>query len=109
MFWFRAHLRTVEISLSICEETIGTVMIKLTGVKKSFNLLEVLKGIDLELLRGDSMVLIGGSGSGKSLLMKSMIGLMCPDDGLVLLGQMLGHIQRNARCHDPVRPGFDRR
>ena len=58
-------------------------MIKLTGVKKSFNSLEVLKGIDLELLRGDSMVLIGGSGSGKSLLLKSMIGLMCPDSGIV--------------------------
>lgn len=58
-------------------------MIKLTGVTKSFGVLEVLKGIDLELHRGDSMVLIGGSGSGKSLLLKSMIGLVRPDNGTV--------------------------
>lgn len=58
-------------------------MIKLTGVTKSFGALDVLKGIDLELHRGDSMVLIGGSGSGKSLLLKSMIGLVRPDIGSV--------------------------
>ena len=58
-------------------------MIKLTGVTKSFGALDVLKGIDLELHRGDSMVLIGGSGSGKSLLLKSMIGLVRPDSGTV--------------------------
>ena len=58
-------------------------MIKLTGVTKSFGALDVLKGIDLELHRGDSMVLIGGSGSGKSLLLKSMIGLVRPDNGTV--------------------------
>ena len=39
---------------------------KLDGVTKSFGDLAVLKGVDLELSRGDSMVLIGGSGSGKS-------------------------------------------
>ena len=59
-------------------------MIKLTGVTKSFGALDVLKGIDLELHRGDSMVLIGGSGSGKSLLLKSMIGLVRPDNGTVM-------------------------
>ena len=58
-------------------------MIKLTGVTKSFGTLDVLNGVDLELQRGDSMVLIGGSGSGKSLLLKSMIGLVRPDDGTV--------------------------
>lgn len=58
-------------------------MIRLSGVTKSFGDLAVLKGVDLELLRGDSMVLIGGSGSGKSLLLKSMIGLVRPDAGSV--------------------------
>ena len=58
-------------------------MIKLAGVTKSFNSLEVLKGVELELLRGDSMVLIGSSGSGKSLLLKTMIGLLSPDSGSV--------------------------
>jgi phospholipid/cholesterol/gamma-HCH transport system ATP-binding protein len=58
-------------------------MIKLSGVTKAFGDLEVLKGINLEVSRGDSMVLIGGSGSGKSLLLKTMIGLVAPDEGLV--------------------------
>jgi phospholipid/cholesterol/gamma-HCH transport system ATP-binding protein len=58
-------------------------MIKLSGVTKSFGALDVLTGVDLELLRGDSMVLIGGSGSGKSLLLKTMVGLLRPDAGAV--------------------------
>ena len=44
-------------------------MIKLTGVTKSFGTLDVLNGVDLELQRGDSMVLIS-LGSGKSLLLE---------------------------------------
>ena len=58
-------------------------MIKLSGVTKSFGAIDVLTGVDLELHRGDSMVLIGGSGSGKSLLLKTMIGLARPDAGTV--------------------------
>lgn len=58
-------------------------MIKLSGVTKSFGEIDVLTGVDLELHRGDSMVLIGASGSGKSLLLKTMIGLARPDAGTV--------------------------
>ena len=58
-------------------------MIKLSGVTKSFGAIDVLTGVDLELHHGDSMVLIGGSGSGKSLLLKTMIGLARPDAGTV--------------------------
>ena len=58
-------------------------MIKLSGVTKSFGAIDVLTGVDLDLQRGDSMVLIGGSGSGKSLLLKTMIGLARPDAGTV--------------------------
>ena len=79
-------------------------MIKLTGVTKSFGVLEVLKGIDLELHRGDSMVLIGGSGSGKSLLLKSMIGLVRPDSGTVEIG---GQDVRRMRSSE--RRAFDDR
>ncbi|MEC7396193.1 MAG: ATP-binding cassette domain-containing protein [Pseudomonadota bacterium] len=77
-------------------------MIKLTGVTKSFGALDVLKGIDLALHRGDSMVLIGGSGSGKSLLLKSMIGLVRPDSGTVEIdGQDVRRIRgRERRAFD---------
>ena len=58
-------------------------MIKLSGVTKGFGELDVLRGVNIELHRGDSMVLVGGSGSGKSLLLKTMIGLVHPDAGTV--------------------------
>ena len=78
-----AYLRAASFPLPLGNGRTGIEMIKLTGVTKSFGALDVLKGIDLELHRGDSMVLIGGSGSGKSLLLKSMIGLVRPDSGTV--------------------------
>ena len=79
-------------------------MIKLSSVTKSFGAIDVLTGVDLELHRGDSMVLIGGSGSGKSLLLKTMIGLMRPDTGTV---QVYGKDVRRMRSAE--RRAFDDR
>jgi len=52
---------------------------------KSFGSNHVLKGVHLEIQKGDSLVILGGSGSGKSVLMKHMIGLMHPDQGHIAL------------------------
>ena len=60
-----------------------TIKIQLSGIEKSFGPKTVLAGIDLSVFRGESMVLIGGSGTGKSVLLKHMIGLMSPDSGRV--------------------------
>jgi phospholipid/cholesterol/gamma-HCH transport system ATP-binding protein len=57
--------------------------IKLTGVTKSFGTNHVLKGIDLEVADGESLVLIGGSASGKTLLLKLILGLEKPDSGSI--------------------------
>jgi phospholipid/cholesterol/gamma-HCH transport system ATP-binding protein len=57
--------------------------ISLRGVTKSFGPKKVLKGIDLEVTPGESMVVIGGSGTGKSVLLKCILGLMQPDDGSI--------------------------
>ena len=57
--------------------------ILLNQVFKSFGGKKVLQGIDLELKQGESLVVIGGSGSGKSVLIKSIIGLMEPDSGSI--------------------------
>ena len=46
-------------------------MIELLGVQKSFGQNHVLRGVDLTIARGTSMVVIGGSGTGKSVLLKS--------------------------------------
>lgn len=60
-------------------------MIKTEHLHKSFNDKEVLKGIDLEIHDGETFAIIGRSGSGKSVLMKHMIGLLKPDKGRVFI------------------------
>jgi phospholipid/cholesterol/gamma-HCH transport system ATP-binding protein len=57
--------------------------ISLRGVTKSFGPKKVLQGIDLDVARGESMVVIGGSGTGKSVLLKCILGLMRPDAGSI--------------------------
>jgi phospholipid/cholesterol/gamma-HCH transport system ATP-binding protein len=57
--------------------------ISLRGVTKSFGPKKVLQGIDLDVAKGESMVVIGGSGTGKSVLLKCILGLMRPDAGSI--------------------------
>jgi phospholipid/cholesterol/gamma-HCH transport system ATP-binding protein len=58
-------------------------MIRITGLHKSFGPKDVLRGVDLEVQRGETMVIIGQSGSGKSVLLKNIIGLLKPDRGAI--------------------------
>jgi len=60
-------------------------MIELRGIHKSFGQNHVLAGVDLSIERGKSMVIIGGSGTGKSVLLKSILGLIIPDQGQILV------------------------
>ena len=57
--------------------------ISLRDVTKSFGPKKVLQGIDLDVAKGESAVVIGGSGSGKSVLLKCILGLMRPDAGSI--------------------------
>ncbi|HEY6979324.1 ABC transporter ATP-binding protein [Reyranella sp.] len=57
--------------------------ISLRGVTKAFGPKKVLRGIDLDVAKGESMVVIGGSGTGKSVLLKCILGLMRPDSGSI--------------------------
>jgi len=57
--------------------------IALAGVEKSFGPKHVLRGIDLEVQPGQSMVIIGGSGTGKSVMLKCILGLIRPDKGSI--------------------------
>jgi phospholipid/cholesterol/gamma-HCH transport system ATP-binding protein len=63
----------------------GTPKIVVKGLTKSFGRKQVLNGVDLEVDRGDSLVVIGGSGTGKSVLLKCLLGLMRPDSGSILI------------------------
>ena len=61
------------------------VRVQVRNLRKSFGPKQVLRGVDLEVARGDSLVILGGSGTGKSVLLKHMIGLLEPDHGQVLI------------------------
>jgi phospholipid/cholesterol/gamma-HCH transport system ATP-binding protein len=68
-------------------------MIEVIGVHKSFGSLQVLRGVNLKVEKGESMTVIGGSGSGKSVLLKHIIGLLFPDRGRVTVdGQVLNDL-----------------
>ncbi len=57
--------------------------LRIRGLKKHFGAKKVLDGIDLDIETGTGMVVIGGSGTGKSVLLKSIIGLVTPDAGSI--------------------------
>ncbi len=63
--------------------TTGTPRIRLRNLRKRFGQKIVLDGIDLDIMPGTSMVVIGGSGSGKSVLLKCILGLLEPDSGSI--------------------------
>lgn len=58
-------------------------MIKISGLKKTFDGLEVLKGVDLEIKRGEVIAIIGPSGTGKSTLLRCLNYLEIPDEGTI--------------------------
>ncbi|MEO0880102.1 MAG: ATP-binding cassette domain-containing protein, partial [Pseudomonadota bacterium] len=57
--------------------------ISLTGLRKSFGAKQVLRDLDLDIQEGRSLVIIGASGSGKSVLLKCILGLIAPDAGAI--------------------------
>jgi phospholipid/cholesterol/gamma-HCH transport system ATP-binding protein len=61
----------------------NNTVIKLRGVAKSFEDYAVLRGIDLDLFQGENLVVLGRSGSGKSVLIKLISGLLKPDRGTI--------------------------
>lgn len=72
-------------------------MITLSDVHKSFGTNAVLRGVDLQVAHGSSMVVIGGSGTGKSILIKSILGLVQPDSGTITVdGKNVGTGDRDA-------------
>jgi len=60
-------------------------MIEITDLYKHFGDNKVLDGVSLTVNKGESMVIIGGSGTGKSVLLKSVLGLLTPDRGTILV------------------------
>jgi len=64
----------------------NSAMIELRDIHKSFGSNHVLRGVDLTVKKGTSMVIIGGSGTGKSVAIRAILGLIPPDRGQILVG-----------------------
>ena len=76
-----------------------TAKIALSDVHKSFGTKDVLCGVNLEVEKGQSVVVIGGSGSGKSVMLKSILGLLTPDSGSIKIdGRETVRLARGGRA-----------
>jgi phospholipid/cholesterol/gamma-HCH transport system ATP-binding protein len=76
----------------------STSKIQLIGVKKRFGPKVVLDGVDLTIDKQSSLVIIGGSGTGKSVTIKSILGIIRPDEGTILVdGEDVTHMTGAAR------------
>jgi phospholipid/cholesterol/gamma-HCH transport system ATP-binding protein len=82
-------------------------VISIRGLYKSFGDLDVLKGVDLDLHKGENVVVLGKSGSGKSVLIKIVAGLLKPDRGTVtVLGKEVDKISAKELDELRLKIGF---
>ena len=85
----------------------GEPVINIKGLYKSFGDLDVLKGIDLTVFKGENVAVLGKSGSGKSVLIKMIVGLLKPDKGeITVLGQSVAQLHGRALDALRLRIGF---
>jgi phospholipid/cholesterol/gamma-HCH transport system ATP-binding protein len=82
-------------------------VIEVKGLYKSFGNYDVLKGVDLDLHRRENLVVLGKSGTGKSVLIKILVGLLSPDEGEVkVLGQHVDQISYGELLALRLKVGF---
>ena len=82
-------------------------VISVRGLKKAFGEKEVLRGIDLDVFPAENLVVLGRSGTGKSVLIKILVGLLTPDEGEVrVLGQDVLSLKRKSLDALRRRVGF---
>lgn len=82
-------------------------VIEVKGLYKSFGNYDVLKGVDLDLHRRENLVVLGKSGTGKSVLIKILVGLLNPDEGEVkVLGQHVDQISYKELLALRLKVGF---
>ncbi|MCI0920245.1 ABC transporter ATP-binding protein [Sphingobacterium rhinopitheci] len=82
-------------------------VIHVNDVSKSFGNLHVLRNVDLKLYNGENLVVLGRSGTGKSVLIKLISGLLMPDSGDInVLGQVVNHLDEKALRLLRLKIGF---
>lgn len=81
--------------------------IKIRNLYKAFGNNKVLNGIDLDIRNGKSLVILGGSGTGKSVLIKIIVGLLTPDSGSIMIDDTdTTHLSRQSRFDLLKKCGF---
>ncbi len=70
-------------------------MIQIKNLKKSFGKAQILNGVNLEVKKGKSQVIIGRSGTGKSILLKCILGLENYDDGTITINNSIINTIKN--------------
>ncbi len=94
-----------NIQKHIIDQTESVITIK--GLYKSFGELDVLKGIDFNLFKGENVAVLGKSGTGKSVLIKIIVGLLKPDQGeVIVLGEKIEQLNRKDLDALRLRIGF---
>jgi phospholipid/cholesterol/gamma-HCH transport system ATP-binding protein len=82
-------------------------VVEIRNLKKSFGDLDVLMGVDLDLFKEEILVVLGKSGSGKSVLIKIMVGLLTQDSGsLKVFGQEISKLKKKGLNEMRLRIGF---
>jgi len=82
-------------------------VIAIKGLHKSFGDLQVLKGVDINVFKGENVAVLGKSGSGKSVLIKIIVGLLKPDKGsVVVLGKEVDKLKGKELDNLRLRIGF---
>lgn len=83
------------------------LIISIRNLKKAFGDLEVLRGVDLDVFQGENLVVLGRSGTGKSVLIKIISGLLTADVGSVkVLGQEVGDLSPKELAELRLKIGF---
>lgn len=89
------------------EQRNAEVVIHLEDLRKSFHTNNVLNGFSLDVVRGENVAVLGKSGSGKSVLIKCIIGLIKPDSGLItVLGNNISKLNQSDLDDLRVKVGF---
>lgn len=82
-------------------------VIAIQGLRKAFGDHEVLRGVDLHVNKGENLVILGKSGTGKSVLIKCLVGLEWPDEGeIMVFGKNLRSLNYRELNESRVRTGF---
>lgn len=82
-------------------------VVEIRGLKKAFGDLKVLEGVDLDLYKGENLVVLGRSGTGKSVLIKIMVGLLTKDEGSIhILGEDISKLNLRELNRMRLKIGF---